>query len=251
MRHIKLNTMVSTLDSALLHLPVLLNGLSPSSLLSSTIVYALLDSGAALNLIHERLVQNLNLESEPCSPVRVTIANGDTMSHSNRQVRLKFAIHGVLHQETFLVAPIGENSMILGMPWFNRVNPNINWKLRQVSTDISPDSTTPTPSLVPAIPPTLRNVPKPTVSVPPSSTPTRVELPRESSPTLQLVTVIDPTDQVYLVSINSVSEANVSGHVPQSSSVVIVGHADSPDFSRNGAGSFRVPRFIRSVPAIG
>ena len=51
--------------------------------------------------------------------------------------------------------------MILGMPWFNQINPNINWKLRQISIDISPDSTTPIPSLVPAIPPTLRNVPKP------------------------------------------------------------------------------------------
>ena len=77
--------MVSTLDSVLLYLPVLLNGLSPVITIVDNCVCP---SGfrRCAQSDSRKMVQNLNLESEPCSPVRVTIANGDTMSHSNRQV---------------------------------------------------------------------------------------------------------------------------------------------------------------------
>ena len=56
--------------------------------------------------------------------------------HANRIVALKFTISGVLHQGTVLVAPLGNNQMILGMPWLERVNPDIDWKLRTVSLRI-------------------------------------------------------------------------------------------------------------------
>ena len=60
----------------------------------------------------------------------VTIANGIKLHHANRAVTLKFTLAGIQHQETFLVAPLGSNQMILGMPWLERVNPLIDWKLR-------------------------------------------------------------------------------------------------------------------------
>ena len=97
--------------------------------LSSTIK-TLLDSDASLNLIHEGLVRALGLIIHPCTPMLVTIANGTKLHHANRVVILKFTLAGVEHQETFLVAPLGNNQMILGMPWLERVNPLIDWKLR-------------------------------------------------------------------------------------------------------------------------
>ena len=99
----------------------------------SRIIQALIDSGASLNLIHEELVLALGLPTVPCVPIYVTIANGSKLIHANRAVILKFTIAGVLHKETFLVAPLGNNQMILGMPWLERVNPDIDWKLRRVS----------------------------------------------------------------------------------------------------------------------
>ena len=63
----------------------------------------------------------------------VTIANGAKLHHANRMVTLKFTLAGVEHQETFLVAPLGSNQMILGMPWLERVNPDIDWRLRTLT----------------------------------------------------------------------------------------------------------------------
>ena len=99
----------------------------------SRIIQALIDSGASLNLIHEDLVLTLGLPTVPCVSIYVTIANGSKLIHANRVVVRKFTIAGVLHEETFLVAPLGSNQMILGMPWLERVNPDIDWKLRRVS----------------------------------------------------------------------------------------------------------------------
>ena len=92
-----------------------------------------MDSGASLNLIHEGLVRALGLATEPCQPICVTIANGTKLLHANRMVTLKFTLAGVEHQETFLVAPLGSNQMILGMPWLERVNPDIDWKRRSLT----------------------------------------------------------------------------------------------------------------------
>jgi hypothetical protein len=52
---------------------------------------------------------------------------------ANRVVTLKFAIAEVQHQETFFVAPLDSNQMILGMPWLERVSPDIDWKLRSLT----------------------------------------------------------------------------------------------------------------------
>jgi len=107
---------------------VSLIGLSPSS-----VIKALLDSGASLNLIHEGLVQALGLVTQSCQSIYVTIANGSKLLHANRVVNLMFTLAGVEHQETFLVAPLGSNQMILGMPWLQRVNPDIDWKKRTLT----------------------------------------------------------------------------------------------------------------------
>src|SRR5271169_5277695 len=136
---VRLAASITRPNSRLIYLPVLLNG---SSVLSgqhtmldsgSSVHYSLVDSGAALNLVNERLVQSLRLPTEPCPSVQVVLADDRTLSHSNRQVTLKFTIAGVPHQETFLVAPIGIHSFILGMPWLERVDPDISWRLKTVN----------------------------------------------------------------------------------------------------------------------
>src|SRR5271155_5263011 len=95
-------------------------------------VAALVDSGATMNFINERIVATSNLETEPCTPTRVLLADGRTLAHSNRQVMLKFTIAGVTQTQTFFVAPIGVHSIILGMPWLEYPNPMIDWRLKTV-----------------------------------------------------------------------------------------------------------------------
>jgi len=85
-----------------------------------------------MNFINERVVATLGLETEPCAPTRVLLADGRTLAHSNRQVMLKFTIAGVTQTQTFFVAPIGVHSIILGMPWLEYPNPTIDWRLKTV-----------------------------------------------------------------------------------------------------------------------
>jgi len=144
---------------------------------------ALLDSGASLNLIHEDLVRALGLTTQPCSPIHVTIANGSKLIHANRVVTLKFTLGGVEHQEVFLVAPLGSNQMILGMPWLERVNPDINWKKRTLTYRDPFPSTASVPGTI--IKPSLSNDALTAPSPCPPSNPTAPSLPHAPcSPTV-------------------------------------------------------------------
>ena len=59
-------------------------------------IVVLIDSGATMNFINERIVISLGLETELCAPTRVVLADGRTLAHSNRQVTLGFSIVGVI-----------------------------------------------------------------------------------------------------------------------------------------------------------
>src|SRR5271169_6195426 len=248
---VRLAASITRPNSRLIYLPVLLNG---SSVLpgqhtmldsGSSVHYSLVDSGAALNLVNERLVQSLRLPTEPCPSVQVILADDRTLSHSNRQVTLKFTIAGVPHQETFLVAPIGIHSFILGMPWLERVDPDISWRLKTVnqfrgsslanpapviapSSDIAPviaPASNPTPVPIrlskskrkncaarPKADSFPKNPPSP-VSVSDSEDESNPPAPgppphksKRKAPAVRLTTRIEPRDQVYLFFLNPIEE---------------------------------------------
>ena len=48
------------------------------------------------------------------------------------EIELKF--QGMIHRHTFrVIEQTGTDMMVLGMPWLQRINPNVNWKNRQVT----------------------------------------------------------------------------------------------------------------------
>ena len=125
MRKARISTSLSKPSGNLLYLSVFISGFS------STIA-ALIDSGASLNFIHEHIVSLLQIPTEPCTPVRVALADGRILTHSNRQVTRNVTIAGIPQRHTFFVAPIGIHTMILGMPWLEHINPLIDWRLKKV-----------------------------------------------------------------------------------------------------------------------
>jgi len=89
---------------------------------------ALVDSGATLNFLHEDTVDTLRIDTQPCPPIEVMVVDGRPLpTKIQRQVTLDFTKHDETYQETFYVAPIGVHSMILGMPWLEHANPDIDW----------------------------------------------------------------------------------------------------------------------------
>ena len=125
--------------------------LSVSLIGFSRTVQALIDSGATLNFIHEALVANLGLITQSCPPVKVRLADGRILTHTNRKVTLNFTIAGVRQMQTFYVAPIGMHSMILGMPWLESVNPVIDWRRKTILSYFVHITPVLTPVLMPAL----------------------------------------------------------------------------------------------------
>ena len=121
----RLTASITKHSSRLVHLSVTLIG-------HSYTVSSLVDCGATLNFVHEAFVSSLNISTVSCPTTKVVLADGHTLAHSNKVVTLQVNICGVIMTQDFLVAPIGIHSVILGMPWLETVNPDINWILKTV-----------------------------------------------------------------------------------------------------------------------
>src|ERR1700735_1839925 len=118
----------------------------------SSVFQALIDSSATLNFINEWIVHQLKLKTEPCPSTRVTLADGRLLTHSARQVTLEYTGADVAQRDIFLVAPIGDHSLILGMPWLERVNPRIDWRAKSVDTSDFFHSSTSSAASTPEVP---------------------------------------------------------------------------------------------------
>jgi len=92
--------------------------------------HTLVDSGATDNFISPTLLRTLNIKtyklSKPC-----TIWNIDGTEHNNGAttfaVLLTIQYNGQDTQQKFYVADLGEDNMILGMPFLATANPDIDW----------------------------------------------------------------------------------------------------------------------------
>ena len=91
---------------------------------------ALVDSGATDNFISPTLLWTSNIKTYKLSKLR-TIQNVDGTKNNNRAttsaVLLTVQYNGQDTQQKFYVADLGEDWMILGMPFLAAANPDINW----------------------------------------------------------------------------------------------------------------------------
>ena len=111
LRFNSVTSIVRVLISACIFLSMILIGFLPNI----PSIKVLLDSGASLNLIHEELVAALGLLTQSCVSIYVTIANGSKLHHINHVVILEFTLADVQHEETFLIASLSSNQLILEM----------------------------------------------------------------------------------------------------------------------------------------
>lgn len=100
-------------------------------------VSALVDSGAAVNLIHEDLVQELKIPTLPCIPsINITAVDnkpiGQGISQQTFPITLKV---GLFHTEkiSFYVISSPKNQIILGHPWLAIHDPSISWNQGEIT----------------------------------------------------------------------------------------------------------------------
>ncbi|KAK3574642.1 hypothetical protein QTP86_011554 [Hemibagrus guttatus] len=95
-------------------------------------VSALIDSGAAVNLINGALVERLGIPTFPCLPLlRITAIDSQPIGEGYLKCQtelLDFRV-GLFHQEclAFYFTSSLASPMILGFPWLRRHDPQISW----------------------------------------------------------------------------------------------------------------------------
>ncbi|KAK3535600.1 hypothetical protein QTP70_017138, partial [Hemibagrus guttatus] len=96
-------------------------------------VSALIDSGAAVNLIDGALVEELGIPTFPCvAPLRITAIDSQPIGEGylRRQTELLEFQVGLFHHEhlAFYVTSLPANPVILGFLWLRRHDPQISWR---------------------------------------------------------------------------------------------------------------------------
>ncbi|KAK3505885.1 hypothetical protein QTP70_003699, partial [Hemibagrus guttatus] len=94
---------------------------------------ALIDSGAAVNLIDGALVEELRIPTFPCVPsLRITAIDSQPIGEDylKRQTELLEFQVGLFHHEqlAFYFTSSPANPVILGFPWLRRHDPQISWR---------------------------------------------------------------------------------------------------------------------------
>lgn len=92
---------------------------------------AMIDSGAALNLISKNIIEKYNLPTQPCTPpIKIKGIDdaliGEGISQQTQTLTLNV---GLFHQEsiTLYVVNSSRHEVILGHPWLSIHDPNISW----------------------------------------------------------------------------------------------------------------------------
>ena len=91
---------------------------------------ALFDSGATENFIHSRIVEELQfVKKKLAKPRKVRNVDGtfNKMGDITHSVHLCVRHQSTTENHMFLVADITEDYLILGYPFFESANPQIDW----------------------------------------------------------------------------------------------------------------------------
>ena len=94
--------------------------------------FALIDSGAGGQFIHQEYVEQLGLSTKPLKKAIMARNVDGTPNRTgtiNSYVNLTMEIDGKITDTRLLVTGLGSQRIILGFPWFNEHNPDIDWKM--------------------------------------------------------------------------------------------------------------------------
>ncbi|KAK3535400.1 hypothetical protein QTP70_012829 [Hemibagrus guttatus] len=98
---------------------------------------SLIDSGSALNLIHQDSPTTFNIPVQPCNPpLKVNTVNNKPIGDGIIQQTLPLQLQvGLFHQETitFYVINSPRHEIILGYPWLSVHDPVISWHHSEIT----------------------------------------------------------------------------------------------------------------------
>lgn len=83
----------------------------------------LLDSGWTHNFISQTLVKKIQLTTESCLPIKVTVANGETISCKRKITQFGWKLAQGEFQTPMYVIPLWGYDTVLGVQWMQTVSP--------------------------------------------------------------------------------------------------------------------------------
>lgn len=86
-------------------------------------VTILVDSGSTHNFISQNLVKQLHLKVSPCTPFKVTVANGDELNCETTVEPVSLTMSSEDFVADMHVIPLGGYDVILGIQWMSKVGP--------------------------------------------------------------------------------------------------------------------------------
>ena len=99
---------------------------------------ALIDCGADENTVDPQLIKRYRLPTwKLTNPLRCNNVDGtpNKMDDITHYTWLHYKLEGKRFKYWFLIAKLGKQQIILGMPWLERINPKINWATKEVQID--------------------------------------------------------------------------------------------------------------------
>ena len=101
----------------------------------------MIDCGATgLAFIHEDFVRHHHLPTKRLQEVQeVVAADGHAMKPIERTVNISLKIKDHVEKIQMFVTDIGSFNLILGMPWLQRHNPDIDWSTKTINWRHCPD----------------------------------------------------------------------------------------------------------------
>jgi hypothetical protein len=93
----------------------------------------MVDSGAMGNFIHPRFVREHNLVTKERTPLTVNDVNGRLLSRVDQQVEVRMEVGHHSKTLTFDVAPLGGHNIVLGLPWLQQHDPQLQWSSGKVT----------------------------------------------------------------------------------------------------------------------
>jgi gag-polyprotein putative aspartyl protease len=97
-------------------------------------VTAIVDCGADADYINEEWCEKKNFPIKDIGDGWMEGFDGKRKKTKLRDAEVKFRFDGVFQRQKFrVIKETGEDLMVLGMPWLQKMNPEINWQKRTVT----------------------------------------------------------------------------------------------------------------------
>jgi len=122
------NVSTARIDSNSLSIPLKISGKTEDETVETL---ALIDSGDGGIFINQNYARNSGLEIQQLEkPLKVFNVDGTSNKRGTIKyfIQLDITINGQQENVKFLMTGLGKQRIILGFPWLNKHNPEINWK---------------------------------------------------------------------------------------------------------------------------